>query len=212
MVFASALYRAIRCGNKLIMINQIISFLQETSDLIFWNAAIFGSVLFFIRLCTAFIGGFGEEFDHIEDVVDGDIHHQFGLFKLLTLHTISGFFMMFGWIGLACIKQYHCNQWHALFFACSAGLASMIVTAFIFKWSRLLISSGERFTIEQTVGMRALVYQQISHHEQGKIQIVVGGVTREILAQSQDGSSIESFSYVKVVDVVDHETVLVEKI
>ena len=192
------------------MISQIISYLQETPDLIFWSAAIFGSALFLVRLCTAFIGGFGEEFDLIEDV-DGDIHHQFGLFKLLTLHTISGFFMMFGWIGLACLKQYHCNQWYALLFACSAGLITMIVTAFIFKWSRSLVSSGECFAIEQTIGMIALVYQRISHHERGKIQIVVGGVTREILAQSQDGSSIESFSCVKVVDVVDHETVLVEK-
>ena len=53
-----------------------------------------------MRLCTALLGGFAEEFDHDEfDIANGDAHHQFGLFKLFTLHTVSGFFMMFGWFG-----------------------------------------------------------------------------------------------------------------
>lgn len=196
------------------MLNQFIFFVQETSDLIFWSAAIFGSVLFLLRLCTAIFGGFGEEFDHHDDgdIADGDTHHQFGLFKLFTMHTVSGFFMMFGWVGLACIKQFHCSQWYALLWASAAGLITMIMTALIFKWSRLLVSSGECFDIEQTIDMVALVYQRIPNQGQGKIQLVVGGVTREILAQSQNGSSIESFSYVKVVSSVDHETVSVEKI
>ena len=144
---------------------------------------------------------------------DGDEHyHHTHSLRLFTLHSISGFFMMFGWVGLACIKTLQINHLNALFFSLIAGFATMILTALIFKWSQLLISSGSRFLIKETIGLVGTVYQRIPAHGQGKIQLVVNGVTRELLAQSADGHSIESFCTIQVMSALDYETVLVKKI
>jgi len=197
------------------MFISVISFLKEAPGLVFWASALFGTVLFILRLCATIIDGFSEELHESDDMMIEDAdkyHHHTGSFKLFTLHSISGFFMMFGWVGLACAKQLHCSQHIAILFSFIAGFTTMLLTALIFKWSQLLVSSGTRFDIEKTVGMVGTVYQRISHKGQGKIQLVVDGVTRELLAQSHDNHSIESFCSVEVVGVLDYETVLVKRI
>ncbi len=193
------------------MFVSVITFFKEVSDLVFWSSALFGTVLFVLRLCATVVGGVSDESDDmmIEDA--DEYHHYTGSFKLFTLHSVSGFFMMFGWVGLACVKQLHYSQHVAILFSFIAGFATMLLTALIFKWSQLLVSSGTRFSIEKTVGMVGTVYQQIPNKGHGKIQLIVDGVTREILAQSHDNHSIESFCSVQVVGVLDYETVLVKK-
>jgi len=197
------------------MLISLVSFLKETPDLIFWASAFFGTILFCLRLCATIIGGFSEGWTDNDDVTfeDGDeYHHHSNSLRIFTLHSISGFFMMFGWVGLACIKSLQCNHLNALIFSLIAGFATMILTAFIFKWSRLLESTGSRFIIEKTIGLVGRVYQHIPAHGQGKISLVVNGVTRELLARSDDGHGIESFCTIQVTGIVDQETVLVKKI
>jgi hypothetical protein len=197
------------------MIESLLYFLTEAPDIVFWASALFGTTLFFMRLCVTMIGGLSDECaagdDLLEDGGD-DFHHQTGSFKLFTLHSLSGFFMMFGWVGLACTKQLHYSHQVSMLYSLFAGGVTMILTAFIFKWSRLLVSSGTRFTIEKTVGLVGMVYQRISGNELGKIQVVVDGVTRELLALSCDDSDIESFCLIRVVKVLDYETVMVQRV
>ena len=83
----------------------------------------------------------------------------------------------------------------------------MLLTAFLMKWMLYAESSGTVFTIHKTKGLTGSVYQRIPEVGQGKIHIVVDGITREILAQAQDGVSIESFVLVQVVKVIDYEIV-----
>ncbi len=197
------------------MIESLLYFLTEAPDIVFWASGLFGTTLFFLRLCVTMIGGLSDEWADGDDLVtDGgdDFHHQTGSFKLFTLHSLSGFFMMFGWVGLACTKQLHYSQQVSMLYSLFAGGVTMILTAFIFKWSRLLVSSGTRFTIEKTVGLVGTVYQRISGNEPGKIQVVVDDVTRELLALSCDDSDIESFCLIRVVKVLDYETVMVQRV
>lgn len=197
------------------MLVRIFSFLREAPDLVFWASALFGTILFALRLLATVIGGITEDFGDVDDfsVDDGDAHHSAtGSFKLFTIHSISGFFMMFGWVGLACIKQLGYDDPTSVIFAVLAGIVTMVLTALIFKGALLLVSAGTRFDIKKTVGLVGTVYQQIPHNGQGKIQLVVDGVTREILAQSVDHSMIESFKIVRVIEVLDHEMVIVKEI
>lgn len=197
------------------MFAHIFSLLKESPDLVFWGSALFGTVLFLLRLCATVIGGMTEEFAEFEDlaVEDGHAHHSAtGSFKLFTLHSISGFFMMFGWVGLACLKQLNYSHQASMMLAILAGIVTMVLTALIFKVALMLVSSGTRFDIKKTVGLVGTVYQRIPHDGQGKIQLVIDGVTREILAQSLDHCTIESFKIVRVIKVLDHETVIVKEI
>lgn len=199
----------------LVCMLSFLSFLNEAPDLVFWASAIFGTILFALRLIATIIGGITEDFGEVDDFAgdDGDIHHSAtGSFKLFTIHSISGFFMMFGWVGLACIKQLGYSHQTSITYAISAGVVTMFLTALIFKGALLLVSSGSRFDIKKTVGLIGTAYQRIPLDGQGKIQLVVDGVTREILAQSSDHTTIESFKIVRVVKVLDHETVIVKEI
>ncbi len=191
------------------------SFIKETPDLVFWATALFGTTLFFLRLCATLIGSTTDdmaEFNH-SFADDGEMHHSStGSFKLFTVHSISGFFMMFGWVGLACIKQLGYSHPTSILIALMAGTTAMVLTGLIFKGAMLLVSSGTHFDIKKTVGLVGTVYQRIPNTGQGKIQLVVDGVTREVLAQSLNHCAIDSFKLVKVIKFLDHEIVLVQEI
>ena len=195
------------------MFTKVLVFLTRSSDLVFWSSALFGTTLFVLRLLM-FILGLGDDADSVEHDhagVDGDdvSHHATGSFKLLTMHSISGFFMMLGWVGLACVHQLSFSSGAAALIGLAAGLLVMVLTALIFRWARVLTSPGTRFDIRNTVGLTGTVYQQIPTGGQGKIHVVVDGVTRELLAQSADCLVLPSFSQVTIQAVVDHEVVTV---
>jgi len=197
------------------MFFRILAYLKESSDLVFWASALFGTTLFFLRLCASLIGGVAEELgDADPGDLDGDHEHHSatGSFKLFTIHSMAGFFMMFGWVGLACIKQLGYGHQISIVIAFIAGLIVMILTGIIFKSATLLISHGTLFDIKKTVGLVGTVYHRIPKDGQGKIQLVIDGVTREILAQSLDHCDIDSFKLVKVIKFLDHEVVIVKEI
>ena len=154
------------------MVIDFITFIIQSSELVFWSSAFFGTTLFILRLLM-FIVGLGDDADSIEHDhagVDGDdvSHATTGSFKLLTLHSISGFFMMFGWVGLACSQQLQYSSGISTVIGLVAGVLVMVLTALIFRWSRILTSPGTRFNIHKTVGLTGTVYQQIPAHGQGK--------------------------------------------
>lgn len=195
------------------MFTNFITTISQTSELVFWASALFGTTLFALRLLM-FMLGIGDDNDtteHDHASVDGDDvdHPTTGSFKLLTMHSISGFFMMFGWVGLGCSQQLGYPAVAAGLMALLAGIVVMLLTALIFRWAQVLVSSGTRFDIKKTVGLPGTVYQEIPVNGQGKIQVVVDGITRELLAQSANGAALASFTHVTITQAVDHEVVLV---
>lgn len=193
----------------------------SVSELVFWAAAFFGSTLFIVRLCISAMSGLTDDIDSSGHGHDGHMvahdgtehyHSASSSFKLFTIHSLSGFFMMFGWVGLACLNQLSMSQHASCIAAFFAGFTIMIVTALIFHGARLLVSEGTQFDIKKTIGSVGVVYQKIPSDGQGKIQLVVDGITRELLAQSLDHRIIASFKNVCIVKVVDHETVVVKEI
>ena len=184
-----------------------------TPEFIFWASALFGTTLFILRLLM-FILGIGDAHDTIQHDhagVDADDAHSTssGSFKVLTLHSISGFFMMLGWVGLACIKQLQYSSGIAIIYGLVAGVVIMLLTALLFRWSRMMVSPGTQFDITKTIGLTGTVYQEIPQGAQGKIHVVVDGVTRELLAQGKDGRAIPSFVAIKIHAVLDYEVVIV---
>ena len=190
------------------MFNSLLIFLQNSHTSIFWASAIAGTTLFGLRVIMAFLGGdlvgHGDadhiDFDHAHD-------HEPASLKLFTLHSLSGFFMMFGWAGLAATVQYGLSPMNALFIATVVGVATMLLVAAILRAALLLEDGGAVFSIDKTVGLVGTVYQDIPAHGQGKVSIVTNGITRELLAQSADKRPIASFCLVKIVKVIDYEIV-----
>jgi hypothetical protein len=188
-------------------------FLKNPSDLIFCISAIVGTTLFALRIVMSIFGDMLSVDDSdIELFEEEHSHHEQSSFKILSLHSISGFFMMFGLVGLGCSNQLGFSPLESFGFAFGAGVAIMFVTALIFHGAAYFKSSGDVFSIQKTLGVIGTVYQAIPSEGQGKIQLLVNGMTREVLAQSRDNVPIASFTSVKVTRVIDHEIVEVIKL
>lgn len=197
------------------MVSYVSNFLNNISDTIFWISAIVGTTFFLLRVLMAVFGGaldIDDSHDSDFELHDDFQHHALPSFKLLTLHSISGFLMMFGFVGLACTNQLGFSLVQSFTGAFLAGFVVMILTACIFQGFLRLQGQGAVFAIEKTIGLIGTVYQTIPERGQGKIQIVVNGATRELLAQSKDNECIDSFTTVKIIRVVDHEIVEVIQI
>lgn len=189
------------------MITWLTDILQNSSTAIFGASAVVGITLFLLRMAIMFLGGDFDLDDGSLDVELHDTHHDIPSFKLFTIHSIAGFCMMFGLIGLSCVYQFDLVYGYAYAIAFVAGLSTMILIALIFKGALGFQSSGALFNVHATVGLVGTVYQRIPAQSQGKITVVVHGVTRELLAQSHDKKPIESFKLVKISKVIDPEIV-----
>lgn len=190
------------------MIDFIINFLKSSTDTIFWISAIVGTTLFLLRLIVSFFGGgFFEHDADLDSLHDHADHHSTSLFKFLTMHSLSGFLMMFGWAGLACSVQFNIHSGYSFLIALGCGLAMLILTALIMRGAMFFQDPGAVFSSEKTIGLVGTVYQRIPADGQGKIQLVVNNSTRELLARSHDKKAIESFALIKVVRAIDHEIV-----
>ena len=195
----------------------MMDILKTTNSLetVFLVCALASTIFFFIRVIMMLIG-IGDH--HSVDMLHGheahDVadHHSDVAFEILSINTITAFLMMFGWIGLTCAKQFGMSSLASTGMAFLGGVFCMLITAYVFKMMKKLVSKGGSFTANDAVGLTATVYQRIPGKGSGKINVVVRGMTREIEAQSEDQVDIESFKTVKVVRLVSDQIVSVKAV
>ena len=186
------------------MITTFLNFLNISSDTIFWISATLGTTLFLLRLAMSFFtGSLFEDDTNLDHQPD---HHGHAIFKFLTVHSLSGFLMTFGWAGLACAIQFKICTQSAFLIALLCGVIMFIITALIMRSTTLLESPGDVFSTKKTIGLIGTVYQRIPANGFCKIHVVVNNITRELIAQSQ-GQTIESFKLTKIIKAIDYETV-----
>jgi len=189
-----------------------LTFFSSNAESIFWVCGVFGTVLFLLKVMLLVLAGTGDDLLHHAgvdshfDVVD---HAAGPALKILSLGTLTGFFMMFGWVGLACLKQYSLSIQTSILIGIGAGLLLMVVSAVLFRAMLTLASGGSEFSVKKTIGCVGSVCQQIPRYGIGKVHLSIDGLTREVLARSIDDKPILSFTEIKVVDIVDEQTVLV---
>ena len=139
------------------------NFLQGAafSEQVFWICAILGTLLFILRAFLMIFAGVHHDFD-------GDVYHDVDTpegteasFKALSLNSITGFFMMFGWVGLACYKQFGLSSGISTLVGFVAGALCVVLIAKVFQGASKLESPGAVFDVEKLIGEVVEVYQQI---------------------------------------------------
>jgi hypothetical protein len=183
------------------------------SDSIFWICALVGSGIFFIQFLVNIFGiadhdsldanGALSNDQYGSDAVDGR------QFKWLSIQTITGFLMMFGWTALTCQKQFNLSNSTTIGIALFAGTFTAIVMRFILKLVKKLRSSGNIYRIEDAIGKEAYVYHRIPKGGVGKISLSLQNLTHEIDAISFHAEDLPSFSRVKIIEKQDDKTVIV---
>ncbi|MBN2327169.1 MAG: hypothetical protein JXR73_08430 [Candidatus Omnitrophica bacterium] len=178
---------------------------------IFYAIGLLATLVIFIQVLLMFFG-FGMDIDDVDvsagDVGDGGDASD-GL-HLLSARTITAFFLGFGWTGVIALRNSYALE-VALIFAIFMGMAFMIIIFFLLKTLYSLKDSGT-LDYHNAIGKIGIVYIPIPPNETGagQVEITVQGRLRFIPAYTASSERIASKSRVKVVDLVDPQTVLVE--
>jgi hypothetical protein len=174
-----------------------------------------GGVLFIMRAILFAVAGGGDadaDYDVDSDFdLNGDVDHiaEPGL-RLVSLQGITGFFLMFGLVGLAMSRGGVREIW-TVFGGFAAGVFTMLVIAkIIFEMQRL--KSDGTLRMENAVGEEGRVYLTIPEDGSGKVSIVIQGGLRELEAVSANKERISTGETVRVLRVVSNRILVVERV
>lgn len=181
-------------------------------DLFTW-CAIVGGVLFGLKTILQFVGGDIDGGTDIDvDVIDGDLGDSDLGFKMLSLHGLTAFLLMFGLAGRASLLDGKTHGFVAVGIGSAVGVFSVWLIAWLFRVASKLQSSG---TVElgEAKGKEGVVYLGIPAGETGKVQITVAGRLKVLDAQAADAhAELKTGTPIVVTRVHAGELLIVEPI
>lgn len=183
------------------------NFLANPMTSIYWFIAIVASVVFVFQTISLFVG-----FDTDTDFSGGDLSFDIDGLQLISVKTVACFLLGFGWTGVLFGRVIESAVLLAVV-AILAGVAFMLLIAFMLR-QVLLLSQDNTFHVHKSVGRVAEVYLRIpaTNTQGGKIIVSVNGTIHELLAVASEDEEIPTGAKVRIVSVVDEDTVLVERI
>jgi len=160
--------------------------------------ALVGGCLFLIVMVLMFIG---IEFD-LDALADGSGH--------VSLHGISGFFTLFGIVGL-----YLDSQGYGVLVSSTGGIGAggmmFLAVSRIIAAMRKLESSGN-ITVNQTVGAKGSVYAEILSGESGAVTIFIGDRERRYDAVTDEPTGLKTGDLIEVNEVISGSLLKVTKL
>ena len=160
--------------------------------------ALVGGCLFLIIMALMFIG---IEFD-LDALADGSGH--------VSLHGISGFFTLFGLVGL-----YLDSQGFGVLVSSMGGIGAggvmFLAVSRIIMAMRNLESSGN-ITVDQTVGAKGSVYAEILPGESGAVTIFIDERERRYDAVTDEPAGLKTGDLIEVKEVISGSLLKVTKL
>lgn len=174
---------------------------------LFWYIAVPASVVFVIQSVMTL---FGMAFDHTDTEVHdgGALDHAY--FPVFTIRNLVVFLMMFGWTGIAMIRQFGARGVLVVSVATMAGVVLMLLVAAMFYGVARLTTSGNVVVDASIVGAEATVYLRIpaAHGGPGKVTVVFQGGQRELTAVTA-GPELPTGAVVKICELKQDGSVVV---
>lgn len=184
---------------------------------ILWCIAIATSLTFVLQSILTFIGvDSGGDFDtDIDTNFDSalDSHPTFdgdSSMNLFTFRNLINFFLGFSWTAILLHGKF-ASEALALTLAVLVGAGLVLAVMYMFKWLSGMQQSGNINVYKSAVGCQGKVYLTVPEERKGtgKVQISINESVREYDAVT-DGDSIRTGTPVKVIEVIDPNTLLVE--
>ncbi len=180
----------------------------ETEPRIFFIIAAVASVFFILLFIVSLLG-----LDADTDI-DGDMDTDLGEvgdFSVLSVRGVVAFFTFFGWGGFLILNSGG-SLLLALGFSLFAGLAALYIVGYLLYVFNNLTETGN-WDIRNALYQEGEVYLPIGgDKEPGRVNVIVGGVLRELEAVSVDSEPINTGSLVSIVGIRDDGTLVVEVI
>ena len=171
-------------------------------EIFFLACAIIGGFFVLLKLVMQFAGGD----THTDVGVDSDLcidsgHVDSDLgFRILSMHGLSAFFMMFGLVGLALYRQSQMGVIISIIGAVAAGMSSVWVIGKLFQGAAQLQSSGTLKTAD-AIGSTGTVYLTIPKQGTGLVSLNFLNRLREFDAIEKNGAEVPTGTPIRVVQV-----------
>lgn len=178
----------------------------ELFERIYWFIAIPASLVFLFVLVTTFLGSDVDGDGDIE--ADGDETGEIG-FQFFTFKNLVGFFTIFSWIGIGCIRSGYANG-TVIVISFICGVLMMLAMSTLFYFMTKLVEDGT-MKLKNAIGRTGQVYLPIKASKGGfgKVQITIQGSLHEIKAMTADQEDLSVGTIVKVDQVIDGNILLV---
>jgi membrane protein implicated in regulation of membrane protease activity len=140
----------------------------------------------------------------------GDHDHDTGM-GLLTVRTVTAFFVGFGWAGVIMLNKGY-SMIAAIAAGAGTGLVFLLATAFLVRNLLRLQSSGGNIDYNNAIGVVGTVYVTIPGAEAGggQVELNIQGRLMTVAAYTKAASALRPNSKVKVVGLIGGSTLLVE--
>ncbi len=182
---------------------------------VYWFLAALSSIVFIIQAIMTFVGFDADSDVDVSTAPDqipesGDAAFDAAGFHLVSVKSVICFILGFGWTGVLCWDLIPSRFLLGLV-AALVGLLFMAVIAFLL-FQMMKLNRDNTFRIEQVVGLTAEVYLRIpaDRAQTGKVTVSLNGSTHELLALSD--TSVPTGAKVRILQVIQGETVLVPPI
>ncbi len=193
-------------------------------EIFYLSCAVIGGTLFLIRIILYIVGGANSDTDIDVDTGGdfqadlghpgdhpGDAHHgaEAGI-KLVSVQGVTGFFLMFGLIGLA-MSRGGIHDLLTILGGAGAGFITMLAIAWAMLSMQKLQSSGT-LQMGNAIGREGKVYLTIPAGGTGKVSIAIQGNLGEFEAIAADKSAIPTGTAVRVVKLSGTRILVVERV
>ena len=180
---------------------------------ILWGITLTASLIFIIQSVMTFLGADADSnFDvDVDTSMDGsDLSNIEGGSNLYTFRNFVNFFLGFGWTAILLQGSVKSTALLVVI-AVIVGIALVAGVMYLFKWLSTMQQSGNINVYKAAVGCQGTCYLRIPAERsgEGKVQITIQGAVREYDAVT-DGDEIKTGTSVKVLEVIDANTLLVE--
>ena len=183
---------------------------------ILWGVTLSATLVFVIQSILTFVGADADtNFDvDVDTSLDGaDLSNIEGGSNLYTFRNFVNFLLGFGWSAIL-LQESIKSTTLLILVSVFVGVALVAAVMYLFKWLAGMQQSGNIDITTAARGCEGKVYLTIPAAEsgEGKVQITIGGAVREYNAVTDSEEPLKTGTPIRVVDVVDASTVIVEKI
>lgn len=173
--------------------------------MVFYNIAIFSTILFVIKLAIFTIfGGDSEVSADFNSEIDTDTS-----FNFLSVQSLLAFLMGLGWMGYAGLTQFGWSQLVSALAATGVGLLFMLGSAYLMFLVKKLEKNVKKDKTT-AIGKTGKAYTNFAPKSNGQIEININEQLMVVDAFNTTDEEIKAFDNVKVVKV-ENEIMYIEK-
>ena len=180
---------------------------------ILWCIDIASSLIFIIETVLTFIGADVEmDMDTDFDIADGGFEGDPSM-NLYTFRNLVNFLLGMSWTAILLNEQMK-SKALLMLIAFAVGAAIVFAVMMMFKGLSKMQQSGNINVFESAVGCSGKVYLTVPGERkgQGKVQININNSVREYDALTDSEDDLKTGTSIKVTEVLDASTLLVEEI